>query len=38
MFTVHQKISRNSSSAAPAVVSVISFIFIMFMLTKGWLW
>lgn len=38
MFPAPEKISRYCFSATPAVVSKISFTFVMIMIGKGWLW
>jgi hypothetical protein len=38
MSSAQEKIWRNCFSTAPAVVSVISFTFVLFMIAEGWLW
>lgn len=34
----HNIVSPSYSSAAPTIVAVISFVFVLFLITEGWLW
>ncbi len=38
MISAQQKMRQNLLNATPAVVSLISFTFVLFMIAEGWIW
>jgi len=38
MISAQEKMRQNLFNAAPAVVSVISFTFVLFLIAEGWIW